>query len=409
VAVAQRSSFAEDEKLTAKLTGIRASVTLAESEMARLREEFNVLLKKREELQANLVKLKDEDKVLQRKIMELKGEEEALHAEVAVAEHNSIEHQKRIQSRLRSMYVNKAVSSQTLFSSKTDQGAVERMALYARKVRDMDARVFQEARTAVAALVSKRQALAETLAAEQSAREELIKKRKVAEAENLKLKAVSEQLTEKQQIAQQSLALLRDEAKKVEEMIASLTSGDIEVDDEDASDEDESDSDTTEAPRTSSDEVVSPPKPSEIQEALVFPSIFDPGVRLYAPVKGEVLQGFGRSKVSTFADMVFSKGVDFSAPGGGEVHAVLGGKVAFLGTMPGYEQVLVLEHGSRSYSLYGRLGQIAVKQGDVVKEDQVIATTSEPDAKGRNFYFEIRKSGAPINPQSVLKVLSRER
>jgi septal ring factor EnvC (AmiA/AmiB activator) len=395
----------QDEKLSAKLTGIRASVDLAEGEILRLREEFNALLKKREELQSNLQKLKDEDKALQRKIIDLRGEEETLKGEVAVAEHNASEHQKRIQSRLRAMYVNSSVSANPLFSGSSQRGDVERLALYARKVRDMDSRIFREASDAVAALVHKRRVLEETIAAEQKAREDLVKKRRDVEAQSVTLKAVSEQLTQKQQTAQRSLAVLRDEARKVEEMIASLTSGSDEQDD--VSEETESDDEGEKPASDSGDVGLSPSKQGSMPQAVIYPSIFDSGIKLRAPIKGEVLQGFGRSKVSTFADMVFSKGIDFSSTSASDVHAVLGGKVAFAGTMPGYEQVVVLEHGGRSYSLYGRLGTVSVKTGDAVEQDQVIATSSEPDPKGRNFYFEVRKNGAPVNPQNVLSPVSR--
>ena len=398
-------SLAQDEKLSARLTGIRASVDLAEAEISRLRDEFTPLLKKREELQSNLQKLKEEDKALQRKIVDLRGEEGALKGEVAVAEHNAAEHQKRIQSRLRVMYINRSVSGSPISVGGSQRADVERLALYARKVRDMDSRIFREASYAVASLVYKRKALEDTITAEQKARDDLIKKRKDAEAESVKLKAISEQLTQKQQTAQQSLAILRDEARKVEEMVASLTSG--EDRDPEVSEEAEAVNEGEKPASGSDDEVVSPPKQGSIQQAIIYPSIFDSRVKLRAPVKGEVLQGFGRSKVSTFADMVFSKGIDFSSTSASDVHAVLDGKVAFAGTMPGYEQVVVLEHGGRSYSLYGRLGTVSVKTGDSVDQDQVIATTSDPDPKGRNFYFEVRKNGAPVNPQNVLASVSR--
>jgi septal ring factor EnvC (AmiA/AmiB activator) len=188
-------------------------------------------------------------------------------------------------------------------------------------------------------------------------------------------------------------------------MVASLTSG--EDGDPEVSDEAEAVNESEKPASGNDDEVVSPPKQGSIQQAVIYPSIFDSRVKLRAPVKGEVLQGFGRSKVSTFADMVFSKGIDFSSTSASDVHAVLDGKVAFAGTMPGYEQVVVLEHGGRSYSLYGRLGTVSVKTGDSVDQDQVIATTSDPDPKGRNFYFEVRKNGAPVNPQNVLASVSR--
>jgi septal ring factor EnvC (AmiA/AmiB activator) len=105
--------------------------------------------------------------------------------------------------------------------------------------------------------------------------------------------------------------------------------------------------------------------------------------------------------------MVRSKGIEFSTPEGSDVHVVQNGKVVFAGMMPGYDQVIVVEHGGRSYSLYGRLGTVAVKTGDIVEHDHVVATTSAPDAKGRNFYFEIRKNGSPVDPETVLVRVSR--
>ena len=279
------------------------------------------------------------------------------------------------------------------------RGDLERLSLYARKVRDFDSRLFKDASDAVAALMQNRSALDESLAAEEKLREQLKKKRKDAETESVKLKSVTEQLVAKQKAAQDSLALLQSEAKKVEDMITSLTSG---------SDEDE------ETDHASGEESVEESAPSElkpeepvVQKTVLHPSLCDTGSKPTAPGQGEVLQTFGRSKLTNFADMVRSKGIEFATPIGSEVHVVLAGKVVFAGVMPGYDQVIVVEHGGRSYSLYGRLGTVTVKTGDFVEQDQAIATTSSPDAKGRNFYFEVRKNGAPVNPENVLVKVSR--
>ena len=87
---------------------------------------------------------------------------------------------------------------------------------------------------------------------------------------------------------------------------------------------------------------------------------------LSAPVKGKVVQHFGKVKLASFKDVLFSKGVEFSTPENDEVHAVLAGLVAFSGTLPGYDTVVILDHGARSYSLYGRLGTSVVKKGETV-------------------------------------------
>jgi septal ring factor EnvC (AmiA/AmiB activator) len=389
-------SYGEDEQLTAKLQKIKVDVESAEGEIARMKSEFSALLAKRTQLEESLKKIKDEDRGIQRKIGEMKERALSLSGEVAASEQRAMEQQRKIQSRLKAMYINTSVSANPVISGKAARGDLERLSLYARKVRDFDSRLFKDASDAVAALVQSRSALESALNAEEKLREQLALKRKDAERESAKIKNVTEELVAKQKVAQQSLALLQGEAKKVEEMISSLTSGD---------DEEETETRPEESTQDKSGDVVVPPPIAP--KDLIHPSLFDKGVRVSAPVAGDVLQTFGRSKLTNFADMVRSKGIEFSTPVGSDVHVVQNGKVVFAGMMPGYDQVIVVEHGGRSYSLYGRLGTVAVKIGDIVENDQVIATTSAADAKGRNFYFEVRKNGSPVDPETVLVKVSR--
>ena len=378
-------------ELSSKLTKIRADVESAESDIAKMKAEFSTLVAKRNQLEESLRKIKEEDKAIQRKIGDLKARAVVLSEEVEVSEKKAREQQVKIQARLKAMYINSAVSVSPIVAGRAARGDLERLSLYARKVRDLDSKLFKDASDAVAALIQSRAALDESLTAQESLREQLSKKRKDGEVESAKLKGVTEELRAKQQAAQASLALLQSEAKKVEEMIASLTSG--------GEEENEGDSDDT--------SVEAPSEDSPIQKTILHPSLFEASSKASAPVKGEVLQAFGRSKLTSFADMIRSKGIEFSTPANSEVFAVLAGKVVFSGTMPGYDQVVVIEHGGRSYSLYGRLGSVDVKTGDLVEKDQRIATTSSPDEKGRNFYFEVRRNGAAVNPESVLTRVSR--
>ena len=394
----------EDEQLSVKLAKIRADVGTAESEIATMKAEFAALLLKRTQIEESLRKLKDDDRGIQVKIGEMKSRVIGLSAEVELSERRAREQQAKIQSRIRAMYINSTVSMSPVVAGRAARGDAERLSLYSRKVRDLDSRLFKDASDAVTALVRSRGELEGALAADERLREQLQKKRKDAERESLKLKAVTEELVAKQAAARESLALLQSEAKKVEDMIASLTSGSDEEGENEEQEEGES-SLTQGAP----EKVVgdSQPETLQTQKTVLHPSLFEAASQVGAPVKGEVLQTFGRSKLTNFADMVRSKGVEFSSSPNSDVHVVLGGKVVFAGVMPGYDQVIVVEHGGRSYSLYGRLGGVVVKPGDVLEKDQKIATTSTPDEKGRNFYFEVRKNGVPVNPETVLTNLSR--
>jgi septal ring factor EnvC (AmiA/AmiB activator) len=120
-----------------------------------------------------------------------------------------------------------------------------------------------------------------------------------------------------------------------------------------------------------------------------------------------VVQHFGKVKLASFKDVLFSKGIEFSATESEKVHAVMGGTVAFAGNLPGYDTVVIIDHGARSYSLYGRLGQSLVKKDQVVDQDEVVGTASVADKQGRNFYFEVRRAGKPVDPESVLPRVSR--
>ncbi|OVE80130.1 hypothetical protein BVY02_01155 [bacterium J17] len=120
--------------------------------------------------------------------------------------------------------------------------------------------------------------------------------------------------------------------------------------------------------------------------------------RLPLPVEGQVVREFGRRKHEQFSDLVFVKGVEFLSSIGGKVKAVAQGKVIFNQVLPGYGNVVILDHGKRYYTLYGRLASSLCSVGQVVNKGEVLAVLGEPDLKGANFYFELRIRGKAVNP-----------
>ena len=66
--------------------------------------------------------------------------------------------------------------------------------------------------------------------------------------------------------------------------------------------------------------------------------------------------------------------------------------------MPGYGVVVIVDHGRRYYSLYGRLAVSLPQINDVLEKGGKIGSVGKPDQRGRNFYFEIRKGGKAIDP-----------
>ncbi len=123
--------------------------------------------------------------------------------------------------------------------------------------------------------------------------------------------------------------------------------------------------------------------------------------QLYAPVSGKVVKLSG----DTFDAAVLKKGVAFLVPVGVAVRACAPGKVVYIGQLPGYEQVVIVDHGSRSHTLYGRLSSVAVGLDDEVDFGDELGVVGA--SKTANFYFEVRQAGAPLSVKKVFgKVIS---
>lgn len=127
--------------------------------------------------------------------------------------------------------------------------------------------------------------------------------------------------------------------------------------------------------------------------------------KLRFPVSGTLVQKFGKQRHEEFSDFVVVKGLEVSSPTGSEVRPISSGKVAVVQSLPGLGNVVILDHGARYYSLYGRLATVGCSAGDTVSVDSVLGTVGEPDYRGRNFYFELRFRGQAVDPASFFAKL----
>jgi septal ring factor EnvC (AmiA/AmiB activator) len=129
------------------------------------------------------------------------------------------------------------------------------------------------------------------------------------------------------------------------------------------------------------------------------------GKSYYLPIENANLSyEFGRRKIDNFKDIVYNKGAGFSAPADTPVFTIAKGVVLFSGKMPGYDNVVIVNHGRRDYSLYGKLNQILVNKNDLVSSDSPIALLGQSNSsENAEFYFEIRKEGRSVNPKNFIR------
>jgi len=113
------------------------------------------------------------------------------------------------------------------------------------------------------------------------------------------------------------------------------------------------------------------------------------------PVAGTVSRRFGRGAAAN--------GMEIAAPEGAEARAVHDGVVAFAGSFAGFGNLVILDHGSQTFSLYGDMLDIAVKKGDRVDQGRRLGTVGPTSSGASGLYFELRVDGQPVDPLQWLR------
>ena len=117
------------------------------------------------------------------------------------------------------------------------------------------------------------------------------------------------------------------------------------------------------------------------------------------PVEGEIIAEFGPSQRGVHND-----GVNIAAKQGVTVGAAARGRVAFVGSnIKSFGRLVLIKHDGGIITAYAHLGDIAVKEGDIVTVGQVIGSIGKSGrVETPQLHFEIRKSRQPVDPRSLL-------
>lgn len=101
--------------------------------------------------------------------------------------------------------------------------------------------------------------------------------------------------------------------------------------------------------------------------------------------------------------LAFHRGVDFAGPEGADIVATGDGMVVFAGEHSGYGEVVEISHGDGITTVYAHASKVLVKAGEIVREGQPIARLgSTGRSTGPHVHYEVRRNGAPINPEGFL-------
>jgi lipoprotein NlpD len=114
------------------------------------------------------------------------------------------------------------------------------------------------------------------------------------------------------------------------------------------------------------------------------------------PTEGSIIRSFSASQYA-------HKGIDIAGKQEQPVKAVAKGVVVYAGSgLVGYGKLLIVKHSERYLSAYAHNNRLLVKEGETIRQGQVIARMGDTGTDRTKLHFEIRKDGKPINPVSLL-------
>ncbi len=121
------------------------------------------------------------------------------------------------------------------------------------------------------------------------------------------------------------------------------------------------------------------------------------GAGLSWPVRGPVTSPFG----SRWGRL--HSGIDIGAGTGTPIRAAKAGTVIFSGSMNGYGNTVIVNHGGGFSTLYAHQSRIGASDGQAVDKGAVIGYVgSTGRSTGPHLHFETRVNGSPQNPMRYL-------
>lgn len=121
--------------------------------------------------------------------------------------------------------------------------------------------------------------------------------------------------------------------------------------------------------------------------------------KLTPPVAGSVTRNFGKNTQGKFGIATVAKGIDIRTAPATSIRAIFDGKVVYAGTLRGYGNLLIIDHGDQYYSLLSRAEKFYKKEGEPVTESEIVGVMTEQEGLlAEGLHFEIRHGTEPENP-----------
>jgi septal ring factor EnvC (AmiA/AmiB activator) len=115
-----------------------------------------------------------------------------------------------------------------------------------------------------------------------------------------------------------------------------------------------------------------------------------------------ILRGFGQYRNSVTNTVLDNPGLDIACTSGSSALCAAPGTVSLVHWLPGYNSMVIVDHGNSYRTVYANLSSISVKKGQSIDAGSLIGRTTQ-SVDGEFLHFEIWKGKQRMNPLSYLR------
>ena len=150
------------------------------------------------------------------------------------------------------------------------------------------------------------------------------------------------------------------------------------------------------------------------KEALKLKGIYDAGsiARLWKkayrlPMASKITSYYGNRRVFNGQLKSYHNGVDFRAPIGTPVFAANSGVVKLAENLFYSGNVVIIDHGTKVFTIYAHLSKIKVKTDQHIEKGQLIGLTGATGrVSGPHLHWGVKVNGVAVDPMQFVKIIA---
>lgn len=368
-----------------ELRGVRQEIRKKQQLITTTRKVEQAVSSELQEINRSLAKKESELKRLDQELVSVETTISGIAQEIDQVTEEARQKQLLIERRLVSLYKAGELGAVRMFFSAESFPQMAENMRYMRSILEQDKRIFAEYHKKIDELHKLKQRLEQEADRKERLKGSIVSKKREIEQERLNKSGYLSKVRQDRQGHESSLKELQANAARLQTMINRLE----------------------ELSRRKAAEKRDPGARRKPLPEL--PPVPDRGFasqkgRMQMPVRGEVIETFGKHKHPEFNSYTFSKGIVISAALGTEIRTIYEGTVVFADYFKGYGNMVIIDHGGGYFSLYAYSSRILRKAGSEVTKGESVALVGNVDsAKGPALYFEIRYQGKPVDPSEWVR------